>query len=404
MIGKKLKLHVVLSLLILATAETVLAQNTVTLKEQTLSHPWIGQVRVMVPENYHLEILNDGLKRPRMITFAPNGDMFIGSESRVYLLKPPYERAIDYLYLDGYPHSVAIRGEEMFVATTGALFKSNYDPEARRITAGDLTLVSQLPGGYGHNSRTVAVSPDNEIFVSLGISGNCSNQMISENYPFKDRRGGMFRLDESSIPSRLVPFASGLRNPVGFDWHPTSHVMYASNNGPDHLGFDQPPEYFSKITPGSFHGMPWYQYDGQSVVVDPCITAQAPYPASEVSIPVALFPSRNAPLGVAFVPPGTMDEKFESSAIVALHGSWGTQPDGLFTGPAASRRPPAVVMVRFDDENAVGVEPVITGFQNQKGRRWARPAGVAVGPDGSLYVTSDSGDLRGLLRLRPNNE
>ena len=132
---------------------------------------------------------------------------------------------------------------------------------------------------------------------------------------------------------------------------------------------------------------------------DPCISTKPPYPVSDVSIPVALFPSRNAPLGIAFVPPGSMDNRFENSAIVALHGSWGTQPDGLFTGPAASRRPPAVVMVRFVDEEAVGVEPVVTGFQNEDGRRWARPAGVAVGPDGALYVTSDSGDLRGLLRL-----
>lgn len=404
MIRGKSKLYVVLMALILVTAETLFAQSPVTLKEQTLTHPRTGPVHVMVPENYQLEILNDKLRRPRMITFAPNGDMLIGSESRVYLFKPPYERAIDYLYLDGYPHSVAIRGEEMFIATTGALFKSSYNPEARRITARDLTLVSQLPGGFGHSSRTVAVGPDNEIYVSIGISGNCNNQMISENYPFKDRRGGMFRLDESSDPNRLVPFASGLRNPVGFDWHPTSHVMYASNNGPDHLGFEQPPEYFSKITPGSFHGMPWYQYDGRSVMNDPCITAKAPYPASEVSIPVATFPSRNAPLGVAFVPPGAMDERFESNAIVALHGSWGTQPDGLFTGPAASRRPPAVVMVRFVDEEGVGVEPVITGFQNQDGRRWARPAGVGVGPDGSLYITSDSGDFHGLLRLRRTND
>ncbi|MDE0310497.1 MAG: hypothetical protein OXI60_11815 [Acidiferrobacterales bacterium] len=400
--AKSTLLGLMTAVMVVAT-QAVLADNPVRLHEQILTHSRIGQVHVMVPENYQLEILNDQLRRPRLITFAPNGDMFIGSESRVYLLKPPYEQAIDYLYLDGYPHSVAIRGEEMFIASTGALFKAHYKPETVRINAVDLTLVTRLPGGFGHSSRTVAVSPGNEIFVSIGISGNCNNQMISDSYPFKDRRGGLFRLDESSDPDRLVPFASGLRNPVGFDWHPTSHVMYATNNGPDHLGFDQPPEYFSKITPGSFHGMPWYQYDGQSVRKDPCITAKAPYPVGEVSIPVALFPSRNAPLGVAFVPTEAMDKRFQSNAIVALHGSWGTQPDGLFTGSAASRRPPAVVMVRFIGEESAGVEPIVTGFQNEDGRRWARPAGVAVGPDGSLYITSDSGDLHGLLRLRRKN-
>lgn len=393
--------HLLLTLfVILTTAKPTLAQDTIALREQILDHPRTGLVSIMVPENYRLEILNADLIRPRMIEFAPNGDMFIGSESRVYRLKPPYEEATDYLYLDGYPHSVAIRGQEIFVATTSALFKTEFDPAAQRLTAGDLTLVSRLPGGFGHNSRTVAIGPQGGVFVSIGISGNCSNQMMSDDYPFKNRRGGMFRLDESSDKARLVPFASGLRNPVGFDWHPTSEVMYASNNGPDHLGFGMPPEYFSKITPGSFHGMPWYQFDGQSVRKDPCISTKAPHPAAKVSVPVALFPSRNAPLGVTFVPPGSMDSRFENSAIVALHGSWGTQPDGLFTGAAASRRPPAVVMVQFSDESAVGVEPVVTGFQNEDGRRWARPAGVSVGPDGALYITSDGGDMRGLLRLR----
>ena len=57
-------------------------------------------------------------------------------------------------------------------------------------------------------------------------------------------------------------------------------------------------------------------------------------------------------------------------------------------------------MVRFENEEAKQVVPVITGFQNEDGRRWARPAGVGVGPDGALYITTDGGDLRGLLRLK----
>jgi hypothetical protein len=69
-------------------------------------------------------------------------------------------------------------------------------------------------------------------------------------------------LREDTNPFRWKTYASGLRNPIGFDWDLSTGVLYASNNGPDHLGYDQPPEYFSRLDLGSFHGMPWFQYDG----------------------------------------------------------------------------------------------------------------------------------------------
>jgi glucose/arabinose dehydrogenase len=120
---------------------------------------------------------------------------------------------------------------------------------------------------------------------------------------------------------------------------------------------------------------------------------------AEVAVPVATFPSRNAPMGVAFVPAGALGKTLEHDAIVALRGSWGTQPSGGFIGSAATRRPPKLVAVRFKDGEAVRVDDLVTGFQLADGGRWARPVGVAVGPDGALYFTSDS-ETNGLFRLR----
>ncbi len=379
------------------------AGSDLILEEQSLQLWQVGNVEVQVPKGYELEILNTRLRKPRMIEFAPTGEMFIGSRNRVYLLRPPYTTAQTYVKIDDYPHSIAIRNSEMFIATTHGLYKVPYEPSANHVSPRQLELVAKLPGGYGHNSRTVGVGPDELVYVSLGVSGNCSHEMISSDFPFRDRRGGMLVLDESTTPAKLVPFASGLRNPVGFDWHPITNIMYASNNGPDHLGFENPPEYFSKITPNSFHGMPWYQYDGQQVLRDPCIQADPPFPIGDVQIPVASFPSRNAPLGMTFVPTSAMSEQFEHNAIVALHGSWATEPDGLFTGEKETRRPPAIVMVRFQDGEAIGVESLITGFQLEDGERWARPAGVGIGPDGWLYISSDGGYFEGVMRLRKVN-
>jgi glucose/arabinose dehydrogenase len=222
---------------------------------------------------------------------------------------------------------------------------------------------------------------------------------LGEDYPFQDRRGGVLVLDESGAKPVLRPFASGLRNPIGFDWQPQTGVLYASNNGPDHWGFELPPEYFSKLMPGSFHGMPWFQLDGQSVRRDKCIRTSPPRPASQVERPAAAFPARSAPMAVVFVPSGALKPDLEGDAIVALHGSWATRPDGRASGdPAATRREPKLVRVRFDNGHARGVEDLVTGFQGADGSRWARPVGVATGPDGALYFTGDSG-ANALFRL-----
>ena len=354
---------------------------------------------VRIPKGYRLELLSL-LDAPRMLSFAANGDLFAGSKSgKLYRLPPPYTKPEVLLQLDGYPHSVAFRQDEILIARTDGLYRSPYRLGQAKIAADQVKLLAALPGGGGHVSRTVGVGPDGRVYVSLGIQNNCSDQYLGEGYPFPDRRGGVLVLREDSGKASWEAFASGLRNPVGFDWQPQTGVLYASNNGPDHHGYDQPPEYFSRVTAGSFHGMPWFQFDGKQVLRDDCIVSKPPRAIDEVVPPSATFPARNAPMGVAFVPEGAMDPQLALDAIVALHGSWGTQPGGGFFGSAASRRPPKIVVVRFQNGQAVRVDDLITGSQLSDGERWARPAGVAIGPDGALYFTSDS-DTNGLFRLK----
>ena len=355
---------------------------------------------VRVPQGFQLELLTDRLDGPRLLTFADNGDLFIGSRSgKLYRVAPPYTSPEVLVTLDDYPHSVALRRGEMLIARTTGLYRAPYQPGQKKIPEKSVSLLARLPGGGGHNSRTVGVGPDKRVYVSLGIQGNCSDQYLDDRSAFDDRRGGILVLREQGGKSRWETFGSGLRNPVGFAWHPQTGVLYASNNGPDHLGFEQPPEYFSRVTPGSFHGMPWFQFDGQRIQRDDCVSSPPPRPLTDVVPPAVTFPSRNAPMAVSFVPKGAMHKLLELDAIVALRGSWGTQPSGGVLGSKATRRPPKLVVVRFKDGAPVRVDDLVTGFQLENGTRWARPVGVAIGLDGALYFTSDS-ETNGLFRLR----
>ena len=391
-----------LSLLLAMLCWSLVAEGA-TQARQTQSLRVNGSTwQITLPAGMQLETLTTRLDGPRLMSFLPNGDLLIGSKSgKLYRLAPPYSRPVVLLTLDDYPHSVAWRDGELLIAQTDGLYRAPYAAGQQSIDPDEVQLVTDLPSGGGHNSRSVGAGPDGRVYVSLGISGNCPDEYLDDSYPFDDRRGGVYVLDESGEQPSLVPYASGLRNPVGFAWHPVTGELYASNNGPDHLGFEQPPEYFSRLLPGSFHGMPWFQFDGRRINRDHCIRRAPPRPIEDVVLPVATFPARNAPMGVTFVPKGALDDRFADNAIVALRGSWGTKPGGGMFGARATRRHPKLVMVEFTGGRPDGtVVDLVTGFQRPDGERLLRPVGVAIGPDGALYFTSDA-HLQGLFRLRP---
>lgn len=281
-----------------------------------------------------------------------------------------------------------------------------------------MELLAALPGRVedldhrsDHLSRTVRVGPDGRIYASLGHRGNCGDQFLDDSYAFDDRRGGIVVLDESANDPKWLVFASGLRNPVGFDWHPSTGDMYATNNGPDHIGFHLPPEHLSRVDDGSFHGMPWRLFDGDRFRSDAdyaraAHVAQAtcadignlPESAGSPVRPSATFPSHSAPMDLAFVEEGDLDPRFVGDAVVALHGSWATA-QGDNKGDPATRRQPKLVVARFHEGVPLRVDDLVTGFQAADGSRWARPVGLAFAPDGALFFSSDEGAVQGIFRL-----
>ncbi len=352
-----------------------------------------------VPQGITVEKLA-ALDHPRFLAFTSENDLLAGSGAgKIYRLRPPYTSSEVLVDFGGYPHSVWIRHagntQELLVGDSDAIYKVNYDTH-KTYQKSDFTKIVDVPGGGGHSSRTVKSGPDGKIYVSLGIASNCSPQYLDNSYPESERRGGIFWIDESKNPPEKVVFANGLRNPVGFAWQPDTGVMYADNNGPDHWGFDEPREEFVEVQQGRFFGMPWYQFVGGKVTVDTCAPQdKAPRPITDVTPPVATFDARQAPMDVKFIHAGQFNPAWAGSALVALHGSWAVPDDG----DVAKRRVPRIVLVEFKDGKPTGkVSDVVTGFQDAQGNRYARPVGMAWGPDG-LYFSSDENNA-GIYRLK----
>ena len=181
---------VMLFALCLACAPAQAGTSALTYEEQTLAVDGVNRT-VQVPKGYRLEWLA-GMDEPRMLTFAANGDLFAGSKSgKVYRLPPPYTRPEVLVEVDGYPHSVAFRPGEILIAKTDGVYRAPYRPGQASIAPDAVTLLAALPGGSGHNSRTLGIGPDGRVYVSLGIQHNCSDQFLDASYPFNDRRGGV---------------------------------------------------------------------------------------------------------------------------------------------------------------------------------------------------------------------
>jgi len=353
-------------------------------------------VMLQVPEGMRVDFIAP-LDSPRFLALGPENELLVGSRgASIYRMPWPYSQPEALVPRTGRNHSIAYRSGSIYVAETGGLYTAPYTGPATALVPGDFSLVTPLPSQTGgHWSRTVVVGADQRLYIGIGVSSNCPDEYLDNSYPFERRRGGVYLLDESGGTPMLVPYSSGLRNPIGLAFHPDTGVLYATNAGPDNLGYDLPPEIFSPLSQGSFHGMPWFQFYNGAFRSGQCATSPPPRPKSEATPPAVTFDARSTPEGFAFVNDSSLGPDFTGNAVGAIHGSWAVPPGG----DSSTRRPPKIVMVRFAGGKPAGVTDIVTGFQRADGTRFGRPCGMIMGPDGRLYFTSDGGEVTGLFRL-----
>jgi len=330
----------------------------------------------IVPEGFRINVFASDFRRPRWLTVAPNGDIFLADTGagEIVILRDPQnsggaqEREV-FANHQRRPFGIAFRENYVYVGNMDELVRFQYDSKTSK-RLGEAEHLMYLPRG-GHETRSLAFSADGKhLFIGVGSNSNIDTGE-------EPTRAAVTICDPDGKNARL--YATGLRNPVGLALEPASGELWASVNERDELGDDLPPDYFTSLKDGGFYGWP-YSYIGGNV--DPRVKQEHPELVARAIIPDVLLGSHVAPLQFAFYTGEQFPEKYRGGAFIAEHGSWNR----------AIRSGYQVAFVAFKDGNpSADPEPFLTGLVPDASKTvvYGRPVGVTVATDGSLLVADD---------------
>jgi len=274
------------------------------------------------------------------------------------------------------PIGMALIGNTLFVANTDSIARYPYTPGATRIDAPGQTLV-ELPGGAlnHHWTKNIIASRDGrKLYATVGSNSNVGeNGMAAE-----EGRAAIWEVDVASGTHRV--FASGLRNPNGMAWEPTTGVLWTVANERDEIGSDLVPDYLTSVRDGGFYGWPYSYYGAH---VDDRVQPPRPDLVAKAIAPDYALGPHTASLGLAASVGTSLPARFASGMFVGQHGSWNRKPHSGYK----------VIFVPFAAGRPSG-EPidVLTGFLTEDGQANGRPVGVAIDQRGALLVADDVGN------------
>jgi glucose/arabinose dehydrogenase len=383
--------------------------------------PMPAGAKPTVPAGFAVEMVASGLKGPRVVRIAPNGDIFV-AESKANTVRvlragagtagPSGTGLRNEVFLNGLsqPYGIAFyplgaNPQWVYIANSDSLVRVPYVNGDLKARGKPERIVEHIPWQH-HWTRDIAVAPDGKrIFYSVGSGSNVALDMfpipldapfeefkkthpIGATWDTEDRRADVLWFDPDGKNEKI--YATGLRNCAGVTVQPATGHLWCVVNERDLLGDDTPFEYATDVQEGKFYGWPWYYIGGHE---DPRHKGARPDLKDQVTIPTVLMQAHSAPLQIAFYESDAFPAEYKGSAFVTMHGSWNR---GQRTGYK-------VVRLLFNNGKATGeYEDFMTGFVVSDSQVWGRPVGVAVAKDGSLLVSEDgAGTLWRVTRQGP---
>ena len=327
---------------------------------------------ISMPPGFKISIYASGIEGARSLTLGDNGVVFVGSrsEGRVYALVDENGdgKKVEVLTVASNldtPNGVAYHNGSLYVAEISRILRYDNILENLNQPKAPVVVYDLLPKERHHGWKFIGIGPDQKLYVPVGAPCNiCASE--------DERFASIMRMNLDGAETEI--FAHGVRNTVGFDWHPLSGELYFTDNGRDWLGDDLPPDELNHAPIKGMHfGYPYYYGDN---LADPEFKEQPPI--SSITTPAMKLGAHVAPLGMRFYTGKMFPDEYRNQIFIAEHGSWNR------TSLAGYQ----VILVRLQDGKPISQEVFAQGWLNSP-VPWGRPVDVLVMPDGALLVSDD---------------
>ena len=328
--------------------------------------------KIELPPGFEIELYATGLPGARSMTLTPGGTLFVGSrrEGNAYAVldedqDQKADRVVTIFEGGDQPNGVAFRDGSLYLADISKVLRFDGIEERLDDPPEPVVIRDDLPTETHHGWKFIAFGPDGMLYVPVGFPCNVC-QRDDERY------GTILRMNPDG--SGLEVFAHGVRNTVGFDWHPETQELWFTDNGRDQMGDDIPPDELNHgPSPGLHFGFP---YCHAGTIPDPEFGSERD--CSEFVAPARALDAHVAAIGMRFYDGTMFPEDYRGQIFFAEHGSWNR------TNKIGYR----VMRVELEGNRAISYEVFASGWL-QSEEAWGRPVDVQVMPDGALLVSDD---------------
>lgn len=326
--------------------------------------------KIRLPPGFEISVFADNVPGAREMALGANGTLFVGSmrAGKVYAITVRDNRAIDTLTIASglnLPVGVAFRDGALYVSDVSRILRFDGIEESLASPPAPAVVSDRFPRSTHHGWKFIAFGPDGLLYVPVGAPCNICD-------PDGNRYANIMRMRPDG--SELEVYARGVRNSVGFDWHPETKELWFTDNGRDWLGDDRPDCELNHAPRANLHfGFP-YCHSGE--ISDPEFGYLRP--CAEFTPPVVKLGPHVAPLGMRFYTGNMFPAEYRNNIFIAEHGSWNRSRKIGYR----------IKRVALSGNRPEKHEVFADGWlQGQSA--WGRPADVLVMPDGALLVSDD---------------